>query len=33
MYVYTPPDQFAAVPFVDVAGQPVADAVTWPLEQ
>jgi 4-amino-4-deoxy-L-arabinose transferase-like glycosyltransferase len=30
MYVYTPPDQYLAIPVVDAQGQPVADAVEWP---
>jgi 4-amino-4-deoxy-L-arabinose transferase-like glycosyltransferase len=32
MYVYTPPDQFVAVPVVDAMGQPIGDAVKWSLE-
>jgi hypothetical protein len=32
MYVYTPPDRFVTIQVVDAQGQPVAEAVEWPLE-
>jgi hypothetical protein len=31
MYVYTPPDQFVSIPVLDAAGNPVAQAVEWPV--
>jgi len=32
MYVYTPPDQFETIQVLGENGEPVAAAVTWPLE-
>jgi hypothetical protein len=29
MYIFTPPDQFTAIPVVDAQGTPIADAVEW----
>lgn len=31
MYVYTPPDRFDAIRVLDGTGNPVADAVVWPI--
>lgn len=33
MYVYTPPDRFDTIRVIDGAGNPVADAVVWPISQ
>lgn len=32
MYVYTPPAQFDTIRLLDQAGNPVADALVWPIE-